>query len=245
MKTQTASPFWKATWVAGALLMLLGPAAASAQCPVPLTQPATSAPGSILGVLRETRERLKIDLNDPSPLNQGKFVDGYRVANATESGSLMSGCGTLAGFAGEITVQATSNIPMNIAADGAQLGIGPIQGTFRIDSSLGRINGRLNGVLDFVPTNSSVQLCGGPCPFVTTSGSWKTVTTKKAVDLDKAGSFAGVALVPFQHPATGAWLYLDPTGVLTGTQNAFVPLTSADFNADGLPEAKFIINLFD
>ena len=42
------------------------------------------------------------------------------------------------------------------------------------NSTVGRINGRLSGILDFVPTNSSVQLCGGPCPFVTTSGSWKS-----------------------------------------------------------------------
>jgi hypothetical protein len=244
MKSQTVSQ-WKATWVAAALLLLVGPAAAFAQCPVPLAQPAVSAPGSILGILRETRERLKVNMNDPSPLNQGTFVDGYRVANATEVGTLVAGCGTLEGFSGTITVQATSKIPMNVGADGANLGIGPIQGTFNVDSTLGRINGQLSGILDFVPTNSSVQLCGGPCPFVTTAGTWKSNGKKRGIDIDKVGSFAGVALVPFQHPANGAWLYLDPTGVLTGTQNAFVPLTAQDFNADGLPEAKFIITLFD
>jgi len=244
MKSHRGS-HWKAAFVAAGLLMLVGPAAAFAQCPVPLAQPATSSPGSILGVLRETRERLSLNMDDPSPLNQGKFVDGFRVANATEVGTLVAGCGTLAGFNGTITVLATSKIPMNVATDGANLGIGPIEGTFRIDSTLGRINGQLHGILDFVPTNSSVQLCGGPCPFVTTSGSWKSVDTRRGIDIDKGGSFAGVALVPFQHPANGAWLYLDPTGVLNGTQNAFVPLTPQDFNADGLPEAKFIINLFD
>jgi hypothetical protein len=238
---QRGSQVWKAAWVAISLLVLLGPAAAFAQCAVPLAQPAVSSTGSILGVLRETRERLGASMQDASPLNQGQFVDGFRVANATEAGSLVYGCGTLAGFAGEIKVQATSKVPMNVAAANSNpnLGIGPITGTFKIDSAQGRINGRLNGVLDFVPTNSSVQLCGGPCPFVTTSGSWKTS------GLDKAGSFAGVALVPFQDPGSGAWIYLDPTGVLMHGINAFVPLTAEDFNTDGLPEAKFIINLFD
>jgi hypothetical protein len=251
MKPQGIGPLWKSTWVAAALLTLLAPAATFAQsapgpvgpCPVYFnTLPpgaTTSSTGSVLGVLNETRERIGINLDNPSPLNQGKFVDGFRMANATERGTLFNGCGTLAGFEGEIHVQATSRIPANFGgtvSDNPNLGIGPISGRFHIEGGDGRIGGRLNGVLDFVPTNASVRLCGGPCPFVMASGSWTTN--------DKAGSFAGFALVPVQ-PVPGVWVYVDPTGVLTGAPNAVVPLTPEDFNADGLPEAKFIINLFD
>lgn len=242
---------WTSTWVAAALLTLLAPAATFAQsapgpgglCQVPfntlLPGATTGSTGSVLGVLNETRERINIALDNPSPLNQGKFVDGFRVANATERGFLFNGCGTLAGFEGEIHVNATSRIPANLGGnvtDNPNLGIGAISGTFHIESRNGRIDGRLNGVLDFVPTNSTVTLCGGPCPFVMASGSWKTN--------NKAGSFAGFALVPVQ-PAPGLWVYVDPTGVLTGAPNAIVPLTAEDFNVEGLPEAKFIINLFD
>jgi hypothetical protein len=239
----------KTAWVGAAVLAAVVPTTAFAQCPVVLASTQTSAAGSIIGVLNETRERLRVDLDDPSPLNQGKFLDGERIANAAEQGVLVTGCGTLKAFEGEIKVLATSRIPFN--ATGApipDLGIGPINGTFKISTAAGRIDGRLNGVLDFVPTNSAVTLCGGPCPFVYTSGSWTTLETRRALNINKTGSFAGVALVPFQHPATGAWLYYDPTGILLGTPGTggYLPLDVVkDFNADGLPEAKFIVNMFD
>lgn len=243
--------FSRAAWMAAALLAVIIPATAFAQCPVVLASTPTSAKGSIIGVMNETRERLRIQLDDPSPLNQGKFIDGERIANAIEQGVLLpaTGCGTLQGFAGEIKVQATSRVPFN--ATGApvpDLGVGPIQGTFTINALAGRIDGRLTGVLDFVPTNSAAMLCGGPCPFVYTSGKWATMSGRSGVDLNKTGSFAGVALVPFQHPVNGAWLYYDPTGILLGTpgQGGYLPLDPAkDVNRDGQPEAKFIVNMFD
>lgn len=258
METPRAASLWKSTWVAVALLMLLAPAAAFAQCPVLFnTLPpgaATTSAGTILGILNETRERLGVRLDQPSPLNQGRFVDGFRIANATEQGVLFGGCGTLETFAGSIHVQAISRVPANFTgpADNPNLGIGPISGTFTIKTASGRIHGRLDGVLDFVPTNTSVTLCAGQnCPFVTASGSWKTS--------DKAGSFAGLALVPFEYPGLG-WVYLDATaqgstpGFLFNSASPYagyyplvplVPGNSGDFNADGLPEAKFIINLFE
>jgi len=240
--------FWKAVWAAAAVLAAaVVPAPAFAQCPVVLASTPTTAAGSIIGIMNETRERIGIDLDNPSPLNQGRFLDGERVANAVEQGVLFTGCGTLAGFAGDIKVLATSRIPFN--ATGAplpDLGVGPIVGTFTINGVGGRIDGRLNGVLDFVPTNAAVKLCGGPCPFVYTSGKWETVRARRTADLNKTGSFAGVALVPFQYG--GGWMYYDPTGFLLGTpgKGGYLPLDAVkDFNADGLPEAKFIVNMFD
>jgi hypothetical protein len=242
--------FSRAAWMAAALLAVTIPATAFAQCPVALASTPTVAAGSIIGVLNETRERIGINLDQPSPLNQGQFIDGQRIANAVEQGVLLpaTGCGTLAGFAGEIKVSATSRIPFNATGSPLpDLGIGPIQGTFTINAVAGRIDGRLTGVLDFVPTNAAVTLCGGPCPFVYTSGKWETVH-RRGGDLNKTGSFAGVALVPFQHPVNGAWLYYDPTGILLGTpgKGGYLPLDPAkDVNLDGQPEAKFIVNMFD
>jgi hypothetical protein len=244
--------FSRAAWMAAALFAVVIPTTAFAQCPVALSSTPTTAKGSIIGVLNETRERIGINLEDPSPLNQGQFIDGERIANAVEKGVFLpaTGCGTLAAFAGEVNVVATSRIPFN--ATGApvpDLGVGPILGTFTINAPAGQIYGRLNGVLDFVPTNAAVKLCGGPCPFVYTSGKWATTVGRRGTpDLNKTGSFAGVALVPFQHPVNGAWLYYDPTGILLGTPGTggYLPLDPAkDVNRDGQPEAKFIVNMFD
>jgi hypothetical protein len=241
----------KAALVAAAVLTMVVPATASAQCPVMLSSEQTSAAGSILGVLNETRERIGLRLDNPSPLNQGLFLDGLRVAHAVEKGVLLpgTGCGTLKGFEGEIKVIANSRIPFN--ATGAalpDLGIGPITGTFKISTAAGHIHGTLSGVLDFVPTNAAVTLCGGPCPFVYTSGKWSTTGSRRR-DLNKSGSFSGVALVPFEHPASpSGWMYLDPTGILLGTPGTagYLPADVVkDFNRDGQAEAKFIINLFD
>jgi hypothetical protein len=249
MTTLTVNWLKKTAWVGAAVLAAVVPTTAFAQCPVALASTQTSAAGSIIGVLNETRERIGIDLDNPSPLNQGRFLDGERIANAIEQGVLVTGCGTLKGFEGEIKVLAVSKIPFNATGTPVpDLGIGPINGTFRISTIAGRIDGRLAGVLDFLPTNVAVTMCGGPCPFVYTSGSWTTTETRRALPINKTGSFAGVALVPFQHPVSKAWLYYDPTGILLGTPGTggYLALDAVkDFNADGLPEAKFIVNMFD
>jgi hypothetical protein len=224
---------------------LVTPVAASAQCPVPL-MPGSVGQGSIIGVLNETMESPRAGTASGSPLLGGAFTRGVRIAQATEKGALsVSPCGSLAGLAGTITVQAQSVIPVS-GTDSYGLpilGSGPIRGSFKVQAPAGEISGKLDGSLMF--TKGS--------PVVAVFGSWNVNGSDGL-----AGSFGGVALVPF--PYGQGWFYVDPTGLLASSPGAMcafggtfpsckdnlylVPLQAGDFNQHGSPEAKFIINMY-
>ncbi len=233
-------PSRSATWVVAAVLLLLGPAAAFAQC---------ISPNSISGILTETMENPPAQAPPLGPLLAGTFANGSRQAQATELGVLAHGCGSLVSLAGNITVQAGSNVP--VTAFG--LGVGSISGTFGVDTASGHVQGQLSGVLDFTPTNSNKADCSGkPCPWVYASGNWSAHGQS-----DQSGAFSGLALVPFLCPGFGptGLCYLDPTGALFavagGMQVSVSPPLflvalnpNTDFDRFGNPGAKFIITLY-
>lgn len=205
------------------LVLVVGPAAAQAQCSGPN--------GSVAGVLRETLEAVS-------------FPGGYRHAQATERGVLADGCGTLATFEGETSVQARSRVPvLGTLPDGTPvLGSGPISGTFHVDTTSGRVPGKLGGQLDFAPlygVTAPWNLVGCPCPFVLALGTWTTLGGDRT-----GGAFNGFALVPFACGplSPNGFCYVDPTGTL-GTPGVPFPLGSEDFDQHGTPQAIFVITL--
>jgi len=218
--------------------------------------------GTVMGVLLETMENPPAHAapGGTGPLASGTYPvgQGVRLAQATERGVLVNGCGTLAGLVGEIVVHAQSRVMvvtdtagepvLNPVTGAPDLGVGPFGGRFTIKSVAGPVSGKIEGLLDFSPTASTSTLCNGsPCPFVWVQGEWTTARN--------GGQLIGVALVPFQSPAfdaflgAGTWLYLDPTGTLPGFpigQGATVsPLNVDDFSTTfGTPLAKFLVTLF-
>jgi hypothetical protein len=237
--------------------LALSPATALAQgCALPGGQ---AVNGYIFGVLTETMESAPAHAapGGTGPLAAGTYPQGQgvRLAQATEQGSLFAGCGTLAGLAGAVTVHAQSrvvvvvdelgNVVLNPVSGTPELSAGPISGNFSVSTAGGNVNAKLSGVLDFGLTNGTTEVCPGPdgrlgpCPLVTADGTWNTNGGPK-----RSGGFRGLALVPFQIPGLEGWFYLDPTGLLTGTPNAIVPLGQGDFNSFGDPAAKFVITMF-
>ncbi len=219
--------------------------------------------GTVMGVLLETMENAPAHAapGGTGPLASGTYPvgQGVRLAQATERGTLANDCGTLAGLAGEIVVRAQSRVMvvtdptgapvMNPGTGAPDLGVGPFDGRFTVQTAAGPVSGMIEGLLDFRPTASTSTACNGwPCPFVWVQGDWSTLR-------DGAGQLIGVALVPFRSPAfdaifgAGTWLYLDPTGTLPGVpigQGVTVsPLDAGDFSTTfGTPLAKFLVILY-
>lgn len=229
--------------VAGALLLSPIPALAQTSCTV---VGVGDVSGSVLGIMSETMESPPAQAAPGGPLLAGTFPRGLgvRLAQATEQGVFLNGCGTLESFNGTVTVHAQSRVPvLAMTSLYIDLGVGSIKGNFDISSTTaGNISGKLDGTLDFSLTNHNVQACPtpsgglGPCPIVNASGTWT------ANGVDPAGAFAGVALVPFPCGAPSGLCYFDPTGAIGG---GVVPLDpSKDFDLHGAPQAKFIITLF-
>ena len=202
-------------WLAGGVLLALSPTPAWA-----CTFQGTTVSGTLTAVLLETTEQVR-----------GGSV---RDARARETGPLFNGCGTLTGLGSIIRARGESWIPMDPTTH--DLGVGPVAGSFQTDASAG---GLLLGSLDFRPTNSAVTACnGGPCPFAWVSGTWTISSPSPLV-----GAFTGVALIPFACSLGLGWCYLDPTGTV-GPVSTPIPILPAELNKRGLPEAKFVITLY-
>jgi hypothetical protein len=222
--------------LAAGLVLGLGPTAALADS---CTFQGLTVNGTVKAVLRETREKVTWSATS-------------REAKATENGDLREGCGSLSPLVGTAQAKGQSEIPvLGTLPNGLPiLGKGPTSAKFHIDTAAsGRVTGELGGELDFTTLYGS-PLCGGPCPFVLASGTWSTQGNDQT-----GGGFGGVALVAFDATqgcptalSPTGWCYLDPTATLTGFPvpgGTLVPLDAGNFSEkDGLPEAVFIVTLF-
>jgi hypothetical protein len=193
---------------------------------------ANGATGMIRGVLTETIERVEALITDEG--------DVHRLATAKEVGELSGGCGTLAFLQGRMKVQpAVSKVPVigpGVSPEMPDLGKGPISGDLKFFGN-GPIvyKATMGGWLDFGPTNSTVTDCnGGPCPFVLAYGTFEIASQ------GLAGTFQGVALVPFPCPLPTGFCYLNYGGALGGSDQV-VPLTIDELQP--APSAKFVITL--
>jgi hypothetical protein len=220
--------------LAAGLLLALGPATVWAQgCVLPTPSGPVPVNGTVSVILQEETEL-------------ANFQHGViRHARATEHGRLTNACGTLADLDnGKMMVRASSWVPVT-NPETADLGHGPIAGSFRIvsrdeadNSMLSRV-GVLSGTLDFSPTNAGNPVCGGPCPWVIAQGTWQLMTSEGL-----SGQFSGLALVPFPCPTQYAYCYIDPTGTLAPLTTPLTLIPAARSDVNGGPEAKFIVTLY-
>ena len=258
----------KAGLLVAGVLLALGPAPArAAGCTIMLGGPPLAVTGALVGVLSETLESPPAQAapGGTGPLAAGTYPVGLgvRLAQAAEIGTFVplmvpgtGDCrGSLAGLPGAVEIHAQSRVDVmlddsgspviNPATGSPRLTSGPISGGFKIVTPTGVVRGKLDGTLDFGPTN--LDLVGQrPQPLVLASGTW-ALQGRNVL----SGGFAGLALVPV--PPTlcplGVWCYVDPTfalpgGVDTGMGVQLVPLSPSDFNQFGAPEAKFVVTFF-